>query len=431
MKALFSGYGSIAAQVRRLSPRARWALTDQMLVSGVNFLSSVFLVRALGLQAFGLYSLVLIGLQLVATLQMSGILAPMMSVYDQRQGMVRELYLGSVFIHQIVLLAILVVLLLLLSFIPASILGTYNISSDPRLAVSLLVATQLQDFSRRVFYVTDRPAAAILSDAIAYGGKLAGFIVAAWLQYLTLRLALWVVVITSGAAILLSTADALRLRFSYSDLEWVTRKHKKIATWLLASAVPQWISASFYIVIIGTTLSASALGAVRAIQNSVGVVQIMLQSLENFVPSRTTQLLVSDGIGAVRHYMWRVSVTGAVGIVAIVAVVMIFAGPIMRLLFHRTFEYQEFILAMFAIYWALGHVTSVTVAGLRTLSRTSSIFWLNLTAAAAALVLAFPAAHYFGVVGAMAAMVITRIGFTVGIQYVFESAVKNHFLTGE
>ena len=57
-----------------------WALTDQAMVSGVNFLTGIVLARYLGIEEFGRFTLAWMAVLLVNSLQSGLIVQPMMSI---------------------------------------------------------------------------------------------------------------------------------------------------------------------------------------------------------------------------------------------------------------------------------------------------------------------------------------------------------------
>ncbi|KOR29273.1 hypothetical protein TI04_09020 [Achromatium sp. WMS2] len=62
------------------SKHISWALLDQMLVSGTNFLIGVFLVRLLGMEQYGMFILVWMIVQFFTSVQSALIVAPMLTI---------------------------------------------------------------------------------------------------------------------------------------------------------------------------------------------------------------------------------------------------------------------------------------------------------------------------------------------------------------
>lgn len=75
--------------------RELYALLDQALVGGVNFLTFALLARALGVREFGVFALAWSAVLLAGNLQMSLIVSPMMSIgpkQDSQQASVLLCY---------------------------------------------------------------------------------------------------------------------------------------------------------------------------------------------------------------------------------------------------------------------------------------------------------------------------------------------------
>ncbi len=412
-----------AIQLGDLPIRARWSFADQILVSGVNFLTTVLLVRTLGLQEFGTYSMVMIGVQFLAGLQMAGILAPMMSLFDQRASVPAPAYLTTVLLHQAALLAAVVIAVL----IAAALAGTALPKSvNLALACGLVVATQVQDLARRYFYVTERPALAFWSDVIAYGCRLAALALLAFNGSLTISLT-WIVVIAACAAALFPFApDAVRAHATSHDIKAVTERHRGIAGWLMANNFVGWFGdAGFVLFMIGGLVGTAELGAVWAVFSVVLVVNLLLQAIENFVPSAATQALVQGGNAALRGYINRMSRLGVVLILGTVAALMLLADPLMNLVFGRTFPGQLWILAILGVNQALVHVTMVVTAGLRAIAGVRQMFVAQAVASAASLALVWPMTATWGVIGALLTLLLVRLVLTVQLVILLRKGTQH------
>src|SRR3989339_512327 len=77
-----------------------WALADQAMVSGVNFLTGILLARYLGLEEYGRFTLAWMAVLLCNSFQQAGIIAPMMSIGPKQKKEDGPSYYGTLFIHQ-------------------------------------------------------------------------------------------------------------------------------------------------------------------------------------------------------------------------------------------------------------------------------------------------------------------------------------------
>ena len=76
-----------------------WALADQAMVSGVNFLTAILLARYLGIEEFGRFALAWMVVLFIVNIQYAMIIAPMMSIDPEKRRTTpvikRRILLGS------------------------------------------------------------------------------------------------------------------------------------------------------------------------------------------------------------------------------------------------------------------------------------------------------------------------------------------------
>lgn len=393
----------------RVSGRARWALVDQALVSGSNLLTGLFLARFLGFEAFGIYSLVLIWVQLAASLQMSAILAPMMTCYPKKGDIGREAYLGALLLHQLVFLVLSLCLWFAASGFMAATGSPIELPVPFVLIAGLFVASQLQDLFRRYFYASDRPILAFISDLIAYAGRLLFLAVAAFGGQVGLDVAFEIIAGMYLLACAPVLRDLFRMRLSARLALRVATIHRPLSVWMSGSALAQWFSGNFFLVIVAAVAGPVALGGVRAVQNLIAVTHIMMQALENFVPVSATRIFLAGGAEKLAGYLRRLVVWGASAIMAVALGMALLAEPIMQLVYGQQFSDQSLIMVVLALQYILAHVNFSLVVGLRTLNDASATFWANAVAGIVSLLVAFPLTETFGVIGALCGILGSRI----------------------
>jgi O-antigen/teichoic acid export membrane protein len=389
----------------RASPRPRWAILDQAVLSVSNLLMSIVLVRALGMHEFGIYSLVLIGLQLPSALQLAGILSPMMSSFDQL-AVTRFSYLATILLHQaLFLLTILAILLILVQF--SEFTEIFFPVSLP-IAVGLLLSTQFQELARRFLFVTERPRTAFLSGMATSAIRLALITALAATGELSLE-RVWVVVIFTGlVAIVPLLPDVSALEKSWDSIYRISSHHARISGWMIGNAAAQWFSASLFFLLIGTVLGPAQLGGVRAVQNLIAAVNPFLLALENFVPSAATKIFKQGGPVALRQYVIRLSIVGFAGIASVTAFLLLLEKPLMILLYGHTIDQQLAILAILGTCVALSPIDSAIMAALRTLGLMKAAFWGQMLLGLLSVVLGWYFAKVLGVLGGLSALLLVR-----------------------
>lgn len=413
----------IPAALRKVSRRTRWSLIDQALVSGVNLLTGVLIVRALGIQEFGIFSVVLIGMQFLAGFQ-AGINMPMMSLFDQRGSVSRSSYLATVLLHQSVLAAASATVVCVLPVLFPAIATFAPV--DVLLVAAAVVATQFQDHIRRFFYVSERPVRAFLSDLIAYGARLAVLTLLAVQGELTIDRVWIVMAVFSTAAAGLLLPDFIGWAPVWSEVREVTRRHLKVAGWIVGNNFTAWfVEASFILLVVGAVLGPVQLGAARAVQSIVQLANLLIESLENFVPSAATKTLIEGGPRALLHYVERTSASGGGAILLMAVTLMIFADPILMLVYGQPFENAVAIIAIFGAAAALSYVASVINAGLRALVRVRASFFAQAAVGVGALLTAWPAAEAGGVLGALTVLLVARAALTAQLAVLLYRRVSD------
>lgn len=400
--------------VPSLPRRVRWSFIDQVLVSGASFLTGVLIARAEGFEAFGTYALVMVALQFLAGVQQSVVLSPMMSLFDQRGALATQRYLGALIVHQGALLLVFAAVLSVAWLAAAGTVAALPITLP--VALGLLASSQVQEFARRHFFVTERPVLAFFSDLIAHGGRLVlvGLIAA---EGTLVTQTVWQVMIaTAIAGSLLVLPDLVRARIDRDGVRQVSRRHGPLSAWLLGNMVVSWFSETgFLLIVIGAVLGAAEVGGVRAVLNLVLVVNLVIQSLENFVPSTASRRLVGGGRTELRRYLLGVGVTGVSGILIITMLLMALAGPVMEFLYGHDVPGQVPMLAVFGLFLAMGLALSVANSGLRALETMREAFLLQLAAGVACVALMAPLSHAFGLAGALGIFLAARVVLTAGV----------------
>ena len=87
----------IVGLVRR-HRHTNWALMDQGMVSGANFLTTILIARHLGIEEFGRFTLAWLVVLFTTSLQMAVVVSPMMSIGPKQDGEHAPAYFGHFFL---------------------------------------------------------------------------------------------------------------------------------------------------------------------------------------------------------------------------------------------------------------------------------------------------------------------------------------------
>lgn len=386
-----------------------WALTDQAMVSGVNFFTSILLARFLGLSAFGVFTLAWMVVLFVNSIQFALVSSPMMTIGPKQADDEQPAYYGAVLVQQFIFS--LSSSVLLLAGIAASALLFPEWGIEPLIWPLATVSWtfQMQDFMRRYFFTRGRYPIAFINDSISYLGQLA---LLAWLTHtatLTSASVLWAMALTSFLAMVHGALHFSRIQIVSAICSATIHRHWHFSKWLTASALLQWLSGNLFNVAAGSVLGAAAVGALRAVQNIVSINHILFQGLENIVPSQASRHFSSGGAPALSRYLITVTVSAAVPVFAILGLAL--ASPKFWLNLVYGAEYVAF---GFVMKWYAGVYVFMLFAlplrcGLRAIENTRPIFRAYLFMSVFSTFCAIPAAKYLGLQGVVAGIMITYI----------------------
>jgi O-antigen/teichoic acid export membrane protein len=412
----------------RRHSQTNWALADQAMVSGANFLTGILLARGLGIAGFGRFSLAWLAVGLVQSIQENAITAPMMSIGPKQDERQRPIYFGGVFLQQAILALVSMVLTWACFRFAGGIIGT----SDPApLAASVAAAVllcQMQDFLRRYFFTRDNPVASFATDAVRYTSQL---VILFWVFVVSktandASTALWIIAASSGAGALLVLILVDKLEWTTAGLRYTTLRNWRFSRWLVGSAIVQWTSSNVFIVAAAALLGVTAVGALKAAQSLIGVTHIFFQGLENIAPIRASQRFHAGGATSLVQYIARVTRLGLAATLIIGLFFAIRPAFWFALLFGEDFTQYSYLVRWYAGLYAVMFLALPVRFGLRALERTVPIFIAYAAAAAFSLAAAYPLVRAFGVTGVLVGFFATQVLMLVIMATALRLALRMH-----
>ena len=392
-----------AAGFLRRHSHTNWALADQAMVSGVTFLTGILLARGLGIAEFGRFSLAWLVVLFVQSIQENAIIAPLMIIGPKQEVQQRPAYYGGVFLQQLVLALVSAMLTWACLGFAGAVFGKGAIASLAVPVAAAVLLCQTQEFLRRYFFTGQRPAISFLSDAIRYLGQLTLFF---WIFILSktgidTNQVLWITAGASAVSALVAFIFVGRLQWARSSLWQTAVMNWRFSRWLVGSAIVQWLGGNLFTVAAGALLGVTAVGALKAAQSLIGVLNILFQGLENVVPVRAAQRYHTGGAADLFRYL---AVVTRVGLAATAAVGLIFAvDPTfwLRLIFGQQFVEYGYLLRWFAALYCLTFLAVSVRFALRAMERTMPIFAAYTVGTLFSLAAAYPLVTALGLTGVL------------------------------
>lgn len=379
---------------RALGPATSFA--DQAFASVCNFLTTIVLARSLGLEGFGVYSMVWLAVYLAMNLQLGLIVSPMMSIGSKREGPVADAYYVVILLHQ----AVYTLLATAAIFGALSALEPFRLDGDLPLAGALCAAAYLmQDFLRRFLFTRGRPSAVLLIDMLNQGLKL-GVLAVLWQDDLvTVDSALLTVAGAAAASAIAGMAVAGPLRWRRRVFAEITARQWRSARWLVLTGTVQWLLSYSGLLVTAGLLGPTVLGALRAAQSVLAVLNVVREALENILPPLIGRAMSVSGVPGVRK-----TVVVALLLAALTGCVIVLAlkltGPwLLRQLYGGEIVAYDWVIVWYACAFPMALVSLVLGCAFRALEKTRPIFVSALVGACFNILTVYPAAVAFGVAG--------------------------------
>ncbi|MEM9683945.1 MAG: oligosaccharide flippase family protein [Pseudomonadota bacterium] len=386
-----------------------WALSDQALVSAVNFLTTIIVARMVDIEEFGIFSIAWMIILLSKDLQNAAINAPMMSIGPKQDMKDLPFYYGAALVQQFGFATVSFLLVVLGSVVATLI---YPDVLAPGFALALacaVVADQMQDFIRRYFYANERPFAVLVNDVINYGSRLVILVILFQTTMTDSVGILWVMCICAVAGIAAGavTFGAVRL-----DRQWIisiARRHWGFSKWTSGNSILRWFSGNLIILMSGTVLGPQAIGAIRASINVLAPRNVLILGLNNIVLVRGSRIFQSDGKIGLRRYLLKVTALGVSFDVVLAIVAFAFAEEIMYYLYG-----PEFVPYAFIIYWLactnIIHFFSFPIGmGLQILEITRPYFISALIEAAFGITASYFLVRWFDLPGTLFGLLVANV----------------------
>lgn len=392
--------------------RSRRSLTilDQVLVSGSNFITSIILVRGLGLVEFGRFTIAYAILLLANSVQLSFISSPMITLGslcptpEERRRFVRGIY-GV----QLIFCVITSILAVIGTAMYVRFRHSTGTSGFLLPFASAVIAFLMQDWLRRYYFTVGKASASFWNDVISYLGQVLVLGILWWAHRLSMNTALWSIAVTSGAAFLLG-AMLERLSSTWQQTREAWRQAHALSIDLGIANQLQWLVYQGAMLIGAGVVGAQAAGGVRATQNIVGPVNIAYQAMENIVPVRAAEEMKRGGIERVSAFLLRFGSLGFIALLVFFSTAALFARQFLSFFYGRQLHTYAAVLDLQMLYFLFTWPIRQVAFLFRTIKFTRPILLGSVVAAALSLATVYPAVHRFGAAGIMLASVTAQIG---------------------
>jgi O-antigen/teichoic acid export membrane protein len=328
-----------------LKEKSTLVLVDQALVSGCSFIATFVIARLLTIADFGFYSALLLTIYLLVSVCNAWIIQPLQTSYAKEPQ--KESYLGFAFYAQVGLLVIITISVLTLTH--------FQLFSDVIpgwQAIFFINAFLMHDYLRKCFLVINAVKKIFWMDLVLCVIQTVVLILS--FSYTTIRLT--TLILYLGFAY--TSAGIIGIYFlqlnSYEFHRWkfFFQHHIYQGKWLFLTAVVQWWSSNFFAVTAGIILGPLALAAFRLVQSLFGILNVVLQTYENYALPFAFSLYQRSADES-KRYLRDFSFKGGIVMMLVLSILFFFSKEIMHVAGGQQYDSYAYLLKGMALLYLI------------------------------------------------------------------------------
>ena len=392
-------------------------LVDQAIFSGTNFLLTLFLAQRLDIKNFGLFSTIVLVTYLVMSITNALIIQPFQVSISKIAK--RKEYYVSLFLGLVALLSLFMFLVkLLVLFLPNE--NIYCFQSNA--IICFIVGYLLQDFFRKIFLGLANIVTVVIIDIV--------FLVLISIAFYILKneITLFNTLLVVGLANSISSIPGLYfiIKNYENPISWklFLQDHITQGKWLFSVAVLQWCSSNFFVLISGVYLGIEALGALRLVQSFFGIINIVLQTVENYFLPKVA-VLYNENVAKAKKYLVEITAYGALLFGLLLSVLFIFSTQIIVLAGGTKYESYAYVVKIIAVLYFFIFLSYPVRIAVRVMVLNKIFFIGYLISFVSSLLTFHLLLKYSGLYGAVAGLIINQI---LMILYWQNQLRKNQFI---
>jgi O-antigen/teichoic acid export membrane protein len=387
-----------------LIERASWTLVDQGVVSFGNFLLNVLLARKLSEADYGKFALFLGAIFMLRVIDYSFISYPL----SVRLGVASDEERAGLLGNTILLTAALGLVLVVAMALGTTLLEGGNIVLP---ACLCYLCWQAQETSRRCLLADFRYRAAVPGDGIAFVGQALLIALVAWLDGITLPVALYMMSATFALGALV---HASKLQYAWPDLaeaRLLAREYFSIGKWSLVSYQLVLVRTQLFPWFLAATAGTAATASLQAGLNIANMMNPIIFGIGNAIPQVAAHAHRTGGVTGASRVAYGYVLFGLAPILLICAAAVLMPELLLRTVYGPSSPYLAAalglqLLAVAGVLDYIAEMISKTLLGVQAGALASAV---NVVAVGVAAVLAFALIGTLGVLGACLALLIANL----------------------
>lgn len=317
-------------------------LFDQLLYSGSNFMITIFLARLLSVTEFGLFSSIIIYTYLMLSILSAFLMQPFQIAYSKTEN--KNEYVQFI-------LYSLWVLFLLISIINFLIYLFLPVQSFSFLTLNFFLFTYIfQDFLRKTLLTKNTITNVVYMDVF--------FLCVTVISYfmidknINLNVALLIISISNLVSIGFGILPLLKTFQKTINWKLYLKPHWFQGKWFISVSLLQWGNSNLIILLSGIYIGLEAIGALRLVQSFFGILNVLLQVVENYFLPKIAEIYHENKQSA-RKYLLKLTLNGLLLFGSILLLLFMFPNKAMTLAGGIQYVKYSFLVQFMAILYLI------------------------------------------------------------------------------
>lgn len=380
------------------------SVLDQAVVSLAGFATSVIIGRMCGRADLGVYYLALSVILFTRGVQEQLVSSPYMVYASRREGRALHSYSGSVLVHQFALTALIVIVLLGLAALTSTGSGPAQLGPVAWVLVGVAPLMLMREFVRQFAFAHLEIGSALAVDIGVSVLQVAALLALGLTGYLDVTAAFCLIGMACGLASL-TWLTCQRGRFQPSPAGVLTdwRHNWNFGRWALASQLIGCASPFFMPWILAVAHGESATGLLGACTALVGLANMFVLGVANFLSPRAARAFADGGVDELRRILSKATTVFVVTLGAFCVVVLVAGEWLAALVYGDKFAGAGTVITVLAIGMLANSLCITAGNGLWAMERPAANFRADVVSLVATLVAAVLLVPPFGVLGAATA----------------------------
>ncbi len=301
-------------------------LADQAVFSGGSFLITVLLARTFEPNEFGLYSSITLFNYAVVSLLNALIIQPLQVSLGKVEN--QKTYVSFNFWMQLILVVFISFGLSVLMGFQIDLLKDFS-----KLGIGVLIYFTgfiLHDYFRKLFLAKAETQNAFIIDLMTTLSHISVLLYVYFNHSVSFEITMYYIGLCYFPAFIYSI---IRINPTFNELKnWKSYgiMHIQQGSWLLLTTLTQWWSSNLFIVTTGFYFGKTALGAFRLVQTLFGLLNLVLQTFENYVLPEASRKLAISPTDA-KKYLFGITKKSGLIFGVILTILFVFAKQIITL----------------------------------------------------------------------------------------------------